>query len=89
MDGGPFMHSIHFSYAFGCFVAPMMAAPFLKQPGQRELPYPGVKQLYALANAPVVLVSFGYLVLPAISPEVKQKLGCSTKQDPYICIILI
>ena len=87
MDGGPFMHSVHFCYAFGCFVAPMIAAPFLKQLGQIELPYPGVKQLYVLASVPVILVSFGYLVLPAIFPELKEKLNSPRKQDAYIILI--
>ena len=28
-NGGPYMHSIHFSFAIGCFMAPLLAEPFL------------------------------------------------------------
>ena len=27
--GGPYMHSIHFSYALGCFIGPVLAEPFI------------------------------------------------------------
>ena len=28
-NGGPYMHSIHFAFAVGCFIAPVLAEPFL------------------------------------------------------------
>ncbi len=28
-NGGPYMHSIHFSFSLGAFLAPLIAAPFL------------------------------------------------------------
>ena len=28
-NGGPYMHSIHFAFAIGCFIAPVIAEPFL------------------------------------------------------------
>ena len=28
-DAGPYMHSIHFSFALGAFLAPLLAVPFL------------------------------------------------------------
>ena len=30
-DGGPMMHGLHFFFAFGTFLGPMLAAPFLEQ----------------------------------------------------------
>jgi FHS family Na+ dependent glucose MFS transporter 1 len=29
-DSGPFMHTIHFSFGIGAFIAPIIAEPFLK-----------------------------------------------------------
>ena len=28
-NGGPYLHSVHFAFAIGCFVAPVLAEPFL------------------------------------------------------------
>ena len=30
MNSGPYMHSIHFSFSVGAFIAPLMATPFLR-----------------------------------------------------------
>jgi hypothetical protein len=29
-DSGPFLHSIHFTFGIGAFIAPVIAEPFLK-----------------------------------------------------------
>ncbi len=36
LDVGPYMHSIHFSYAVGAFVAPLVASPFLRKQAEEK-----------------------------------------------------
>ncbi len=33
LNGGPYLHSIHFSFSFGAFLSPLLAAPFLSSKG--------------------------------------------------------
>jgi MFS family permease len=35
-DAGPYMHSIHFSFAIGAFLAPIVALPFLSENSSEE-----------------------------------------------------
>ena len=35
-NGGPYMHSIHFAFAVGCFIAPVISEPFLSRKTELE-----------------------------------------------------
>ncbi|XP_059099098.1 sodium-dependent glucose transporter 1-like [Tigriopus californicus] len=60
LDGGPYMHSIHFSFSAGSFLAPLLATPFLSDledntPSRITLFYP-------LIGGIAMLVSTGFLL---------------------------
>ncbi len=57
-DGAPYLHSIHFSFAMGAFLAPLVAIPFLSTPGDS---LSKITILYPIIGALSCLVAFGYL----------------------------
>ena len=74
-DSGPYMHSIHFSFAVGAFIAPLVAAPFLSERATSADNFAlingtdfidldketRITTLYPLMGSIPTLVSFGYL----------------------------
>ena len=56
-DGGPYMHSIHFSFAIGAFLSPLIAIPFLSNPGEQTK----ITYLYPLIGTISCIIAFGYL----------------------------
>ena len=57
-DSGPYLHSIHFSYALGSFVAPMLAIPFLTSSDNNSQ----ITTLFPILGFTIMIISSGYLV---------------------------
>ncbi len=56
-EGAPYMHSIHFSFGVGAFLAPIVAAPFLKDTGRDSK----IGGFYPIVGGSTILVSLGFL----------------------------
>ena len=57
-DSGPYLHSIHFSYALGSFIAPMLAIPFLTSSDYNSQ----ITTLFPILGITIMIISSGYLV---------------------------
>ena len=94
-DAGPYMHSIHFSFAIGAFLAPVIAIPFLDKVPETELLKETLNEtleahgddsvetkityLYPLIGICVVLCSLGYLIFGITEQKVYKKSEKSNK----------
>ena len=55
-DSGPYLHSIHFSYALGSFIAPVIAIPYLSQTNTQ------ITTLFPILGTSIVIISTGYII---------------------------
>ncbi len=65
-EGAPYMHSIHFSFGLGAFLAPVAAAPFLRD-GDRES---NIGTYYPIVGLATIFVSLGFLYFGSV--EIKK-----------------
>ena len=76
-DSGPYLHSIHFSFALGSFLAPILAIPFLSESSNITTPTNAseaqeldqmdtvdtkITTLFPLLGVSIIIISTGYLV---------------------------
>ena len=93
---GPWMHSIHFSYAIGAFVGPLIAMPFLGHKSSNstestlsqnatfiedEENDAQITTLYALVGSIAIICSFGYLVIATKAKNFKTSNASRSKND--------
>ena len=61
-DGGPFMYAVHFWFAFGTLVGPLLASEALEY-SIEESTIPGVVRLYVMVGLFTLLTGSGHLVM--------------------------
>ena len=88
-DAGPYMHSIHFSFGLGAFLAPIIAEKFLREDKMHissdnsavttiagdvnHTTGPGIEILYPILGAFAIIVSAGYLVFAVKAYKMKKE----------------
>ena len=59
---GPWMHGMHFAYALGATLGPILASPFLRRNDQGDTEYFGITTLFPIVGSTACFCGLSFLM---------------------------